>query len=570
MLKIFRSWGKSTSGVFSRRNRDDMIMGEVLVARGVITPGELESALNAQRERLLQKGVATPLGQVIVALGYASEKEIVQAVNDHYRIDVSSLSDNIRGLVRRIGDSLTEEVPAPRVPIWLQLSITMTGVMLLTVGLLSYVILERQKDKSYNHAVKLGMVSLSYFASNAKIPLLEDNILSLNTLIKNAEGVDGHLYALIVDNNGTIKAHTNASEIGKPMVRKPPLGAVSSRGEVTYFTHDGGPAGPVLNMSAPIVFKGKRLGEVQVGLSIHYIDRLFLDERSFLVACTLIICFIGLVVAVLFGRRFSKPISNLVVATQEFATGNYSYRVDSRRNDELGRLATAFNRMGNELFKQSMMRETFGKYVGSDVLELIMRNPETTWLKGRKNQATVLFADIRGFTAYTETRPPEVLVEELNNYFEIATTIILKHGGYVDKFIGDAVLAVFGVPVNYENHSERGVRAAVEMQQAFRQAGASGRNPLLSRVGISIKSGMVVAGSIGSQAKMEYTVIGDTVNVAAYINALAAGGEIVVGSSVMERHRNILEVESLVPQKIKGRSGLVDVYRVTGLRDERR
>ncbi|BCS95057.1 hypothetical protein DSLASN_06890 [Desulfoluna limicola] len=567
MLKTLRSWGKMACGVFTRRNRDDMIIGEVLITRNVVSRKELDTALDVQRDKLFQRGVAVPLGKVIVELGYATEDDIVQAVNEHYRIHVTSLSDNIRGLIRRIGDSLNEEVPAPRVPIWLQLSITMIVVMLLTVGLLSYVILERQKEKLYNHAVKLGMVSLGYFGSNAKIPLLEDNILSLNALIKNAEGVDGHLYALIVDNNEVIKAHTDSSQIGKTMVRYPPTGAVESRGEVTYFTHDGGGVGPVLNMSVPIIFKEKRLGEVHVGLSIDFIDQLFLDERSFLVISTMIICFIGLVVAVLFGRRFSKPISGLVLATQEFAKGNYSHRVDSRRNDELGRLATAFNRMGKELFKQSMMRESFGKYVGSDVLELILRNPETTWLKGRKNQATVLFADIRGFTAYTETRPPEVLVEELNQYFEIATTIILKHGGYVDKFIGDAVLAVFGVPVNYENHMERCIRAAVEMQKAFKQAGESGRNPLLGRVGISIKSGVVVAGSIGSQAKMEYTVIGDTVNVAAYINALAEGGEIVVGSSVMERHGDMLEVESLVPQKIKGRSGLVEVYRVTGLRE---
>lgn len=567
MLKTLRSWGKLISRLFSRRNRDDMIMGEVLTTRDVITPAELETALDVQRDRLFQQGVAVPLGKVIVELSYATEEEIVTAVNEHYRIHVTSLSDNIRGLIRRIGDSLTEDVPAPRVPIWLQLSVTMTVVMLLTVGLLSYVILERQKEKLYNHAVKLGMVSLGYFASNAKIPLLEDNILSLNALIQNAEGVDGHLYALIVDNNEVIKAHTDSSRIGNTMVRYPPTGPVGSRGEVTYFTHDAEGAGQVLNMSAPIVFKEKRLGEVHVGLSIDFIDQLFLDERAFLVISTMIICLIGLVVAVLFGRRFSKPISGLVTATQEFAKGNYSHRVDSRRNDELGRLATAFNRMGKELFKQTMMRESFGKYVGADVLELIMRNPETTWLKGCKNQATVLFADIRGFTAYTETRAPEVLVEELNSYFEIATSIILKHGGYVDKFIGDAVLAVFGVPVKYDNHSERCVRAAVEMQQAFRQAGESGRNPLLSRVGISIKSGVVVAGSIGSQAKMEYTVIGDTVNVAAYINALAEGGEIVVGSSVMERHRDMLEVESLVPQKVKGRSGLVEVYRVTGIRD---
>lgn len=567
MLKTLRSWGRVAKGVFFRRNSDDMIIGEVLVSRSVITRDELEAALDAQRDTLFQRGVVVPLGKVIVELNYATEVEIVHAVNEHYRIHVTSLSDNIRGLIRRIGDTLTEEVPSPRVPIWLQLSITMIVVMLLTVGLLSYVILERQKEKLYNHAVQLGMVSLGYFGNNAKIPLLEDNILSLNALIQNAEGVDGHLYALIVDNNDVIKAHTSSSELGKTMVRPVPTGPVGTRGEVTYFIYDGGSVGPVLNLSLPILFKGKRLGEVHVGLSIDFIDQLFHDERTFLVISTMIICFIGLGVAVLFGRRFSKPISSLVVATQEFAKGNYSHRVDSRRNDELGRLATAFNRMGKELFMQSTVRESFGKYVGSDVLELIMRNPETTWLKGRKNQATVLFADIRGFTAYAETRPPEVLVEELNNYFEIATTIILKHGGYVDKFIGDAVLAVFGVPVNYENHTERCLRAAVEMQQAFRQAGESGRHPLLARVGISIKSGVVVAGTLGSQAKMEYTVIGDTVNVAAYINGLAEGGEIVVGSCVMERSGGMLEVESLIPQKIKGRSGLVEVYRVTGLRD---
>ncbi|MCG8471497.1 MAG: HAMP domain-containing protein [Desulfobacterales bacterium] len=546
-----------------------MIIGEVLTTRRVITKKELKAALNIQRDRLFERGTAVPLGKVIVELGYATESDIVSAVNEHYRINATSLSDNIRGLIRRIGDSLNEEVPAPRVPIWLQLSITMTVVMLLTVSLLSYVILDRQKTKLYNHAVKLGMVSLGYFGSNARIPLLEDDILSLNTLLKNAEGVDGHLYALIVDTQGVIKAHTNARQIGKEMVRFPPSGRVETNGDVTYFTYESGIQGQVLNMSLPIAFKSKPLGEVHVGLSIDFIDQLFLDERAFLVVSTFVVCLFGIVVALLFGRRFSKPISQLVGATQEFAKGNYGYRVDSRRNDELGRLATAFNRMGKELFKQSMIRESFGKYVGSDVLELIMRNPQTTWLKGRKNMVTVLFCDIRGFTAYTETRPPEELLQELNNYFEIATSIILKHGGYVDKFIGDAVLAVFGVPVNYENHMERCVRAAVEMQQAFKLAAESRRNPLLMRVGISIMSGPVVAGSIGSQAKMEYTVIGDTVNVASYLNSLAEGGEIVVGRNIIERHGNILEVESLVPQKIKGRSGLVEVYRVTGLKKRR-
>src|SRR5262249_27227160 len=133
----------------------------------------------------------------------------------------------------------------------------------------------------------------------------------------------------------------------------------------------------------------------------------------------------------------------------------------------------------------------------------------------------VLFTDIRGFTSFSENREPEQVVEALNQYFEICTRVILDYGGYVDKFIGDAVMGVFGVPVAVENHAERAVRASLHMQRELAEAAKKSGNDVLARVGVGINTGVLVAGNLGSQVKMEYTVIGDSVNTASRLNGLA-------------------------------------------------
>ena len=125
---------------------------------------------------------------------------------------------------------------------------------------------------------------------------------------------------------------------------------------------------------------------------------------------------------------------------------------------------------------------------------------------------------------------PEEVVEQLNEYFEIATKAIIQFGGFVDKFIGDAILGVFGVPVFRQDHVERAVRAAIYLQHKLNSSGLSG-NKLLGSIGIGIDTGIIVSGNIGSQVKMEYTVIGDCVNVASRLNGLAGPGEIIISDS---------------------------------------
>ena len=544
-----------------------MTIGEVLKRKGIITEKQLQEALKVQKEKLYTLGKTVRIGQIIVELGYASEEELVKAVNIGYQISVKTLADDIKGLVKDKRGNFVEGLPPPRIPIWLQFFAATMVIIITTIFVMSFFILSQQKERLYRQTIKIGKVSLNYFSSNSSVPLLEDNILRLNTLIKDATTVEGLLYAIIVDHNQTIKAHTDINKIGKTYEKFAHMENVKKEQNVTYFNYYSKSGQHVLNLTRPVLFKGKKLGQVHVGVSIDFIEKLIHQARLTIVVITFFIILFGSVIAVWLGFHFSRPISNLVLATGEIGSGNYRHKIILARNDELGNLATAFNRMGDELWKNSLMQKSFGKYIGSEVLEMIMADPESAWLKGHRNEVTIVFTDIRGFSSYSKSKEPEEIVEGLNKYFEIATQAIQDHGGYVDKFIGDAVLGVFGVPVYHKDHVERGVRAAIDMQKKFMNKRNNG-DILLQSVGIGINSGVVVSGNIGSQDKMEYTVIGDTVNLAANLNSLANPGEIIITKSVYENLEDIITVKPLSPQHIKGKTKPVETFKLLSIKDK--
>ncbi len=540
--------------------RDDLFIGEVLKRNNIITEFQLKSALDSQRETLVQKGRAVRLGRVIVDLGFAAESEIIRTINAEYQIEVNSLADDIRELLSYKYGAYFERIPRTRIPMWIQMAVATTFIIVLTIFTLSMAVLNQQKERLHEQTVRLGMVSLNYFANNAPIPLLEDDILRLNTLIKEAAHVEGLRYALIVGPNNLIKAHTDINLIGVPFKQFAENPKTTVKNDVTYYSYSRPDGERLLDLYRDIRFKEKPLGQVHVGISLNFIEDLIQRERISIVLITLGILVVGLIIAILYGFRFSRPISHLLKATQEIARGNYQYRVPVTRNDELGTLGASFNKMGQELWKNAMTQKSFGKYVGNEVLDMILANPETQWLKGTRNEATILLGDVRGFTAFAESRAPEQVVETLNTYLEMATRVIIKYGGYIDKFIGDAVLGVFGVPVYRQDHVDRAVRAALYLQEELMKESLHG-NQLLASVGISIHTGEVVAGNVGSQSKMEYTVIGDSVNLASRLNAFAGPGEVIVSREVHNHLGHSLEVEHLGQKSIKGRSEPVDIYR---------
>ncbi|HLE18381.1 MAG TPA: adenylate/guanylate cyclase domain-containing protein, partial [Syntrophales bacterium] len=446
-------------------------LGDILLQENIISLDQLQQALK------LQLGSNLKLGQIIVSQGYAKEDEVLNAIKKNYGISVDSR--NMEELFKPQSGALWRKITGLRIPIRIKLSVAIIFIIWLTILILSFVILARQKEHLYAQTVKLGTVSLNYFTNDARMPLLDDDIVSLNTVIKEAAGVEGLLYAVIIDTEQIIKAHTDHTKIGTPMQAFDTNRKQTKEGDITFFTDTLPDGKNVLNLSRPVIFHNKNIGAVHVGISIDFIQDQIRKESIFILIMSVLIVILGIVIATILGFYFSRPISQLVLATKEIGKGNFQYKTKVARKDEFGDLAEAFNYMSQELWKKLLMKQSFGRYVSPEVLDLILSNPEESWLKGTLSEATVLFTDVRGFTAYSETREPEDIIEALNEYFGIITKHILEHGGYVDKFVGDAVMGVFCLPISQNDHAERAVRAAVAMHKELQEVAAS-KNELLS------------------------------------------------------------------------------------------
>jgi signal transduction histidine kinase len=240
-----------------------------------------------------------------------------------------------------------------RIPIRVKLSLAITFVVWLSILILSLTILARQKDQLYSRTVEMGKVSLNYFATNANIPLLNDDIVRLNRLIKDAASVKGILYAAIVDRNNRIKAHTDSNNIGNTLQLLQNMEEVRKDENFRFFDYTLPSGTQVLNLSRPITFKDKELGTVHIGLSLDFINHLIYRESVSILILSLFIVLFGIAIAFLLGISFSRPISKLVDATQEIGKGNLHHRITLKRKDEFGDLASAFNHMADELDKKA-------------------------------------------------------------------------------------------------------------------------------------------------------------------------------------------------------------------------
>jgi len=218
-----------------------------------------------------------------------------------------------------------------------------------------------------------------------------------------------------------------------------------------------------------------------------------------------------------------------------------------------------------QLAKQAVQRSALERFLSPDVVEMIAANPNTAMKLGGANQVvTVLFSDIRGFTSISEKLPPEKVVEILNEYFTRVTDVIFDNGGMLDKYLGDGVMAVFGAPISKGNDAANAVRAAIEIQRLVLQLNVDSRArqwPEL-RVGVGVNSGIVTAGNIGSPRRVDYTVVGDTVNVAARLMANAAGWQILISESTANAIGAEFSLEPLAPLSVKGKSQPLSVFSV--------
>jgi adenylate cyclase len=280
--------------------------------------------------------------------------------------------------------------------------------------------------------------------------------------------------------------------------------------------------GTWLSATAPLrASGGTPVGLVRIDVPATEVSRM---ERPIILgalASVLLAAGIAFGSAVIVARRASRPMIALTRTVEAIGGGALATRVTIDTEDEFGALGRAVNRMAEGLQERNRVKNAFARYVSHQVLDSVLATDELPQLSGQRCNVTVMFCDIRGFTRFAEQMAPEKVVEFLNEYFEAMVDVVFKHHGTLDKFIGDALMVLFGVPTSDPYQEEHAITAAIEMRDVAGRLRekwhAEGKKSFT--VGFGINSGPAIVGNIGSPQRMEYTAIGDTVNLASRLES---------------------------------------------------
>jgi adenylate cyclase len=275
---------------------------------------------------------------------------------------------------------------------------------------------------------------------------------------------------------------------------------------------------------------------------------------------------LALIAAVLLSRQVTGPLYRLRGTVEAIGRGDLNALAEPRGTVEFAQMASAINEMTSGLRIRKMIEQAFAGYLSREVLDRIVREGKLPELKGERRHVTILFADIRDFTSMAEAKRPEEVVEILSEFFARMVAVVLRHRGYIDKFIGDGMMVTFGAPEEDPQQEMHAITAALEMQKELRklcaQWKARGRGGF--RMGIGVNSGYAVVGNIGSETHMEYTAIGDAVNLASRLQSATRNvdAEILVSETTRDAAGPMFRWAPLGQIVVKGRLQPVSVYSV--------
>jgi len=379
--------------------------------------------------------------------------------------------------------------------------------------------------------------------------------------------------------------------------------AIDSRGTVQLSTDSFYPAGSQIDFFNQIKSSDtnwisfKSAGTNKVGYYKYYTEwdyyflvsvysSIFYNDSNKIFQNSLLIFIISVLVMIVtlfyFVTIIMKPLNEIVVAMNDIIKLNdLSKRVEVKYNDEIGEMGFTFNNMLEELSnahntikeyafktvlsqkKEERIKLMFQKYVPQDVVNEIVQNPDQA-LIGKNANLTVLFSDIRSFTTISESMTPEKLVESLNRYFTNMVNIIYKRKGVIDKYIGDAIMAIFGAPKHYDDDVQQAVLAGIEMMDSLEIFNAEQRRLGTKEfnIGIGINYGPVTVGNIGTSQKMDYTVIGDAVNLASRLEGLTKEYHtpIIISEGTYEAVKDYFYIREIDRVRVKGKFKPVKIY----------
>jgi len=471
--------------------------------------------------------------------------------------------------VNRISDMLPKHIP-----IAMKLSFVISLLITLGMILLGSVVITNQEKLLRSQINAHGNTIASQLAESVKEQILASDKLSLGVMTKNMANDNNILGTAVYDDKGALLATAGV----KPNENWTTQLILNNGNKKKTNTHEwvlskkSGEAEKLVSFLQPVNFLDVTAGYVLITFSRASLDLAITDSVRAVTAATIMMIFIAIVISFVMARKISQPISHLMDASRAIDQGHFHYRIQERRNDEIGNLIDNFNTMADGLLKKNQVEDAFSRFVSSNVAKQILSDLDNVEIGGEHVEGTVLFADIVGYTDISEHMTPRDTAELLNEFFSYIGEASKLYNGTIDKFMGDCAMIVFGVTENDSDHRFHAIACAVLIQKLVEQLNIDrtdkGLFPVQFRLGIN--TGEMLAGNMGCKDRMEFTVVGDAVNLASRLCTFAAPGEIVINKDLYQSNdvsERVL-VHEHMPIQLRSRKHPVLTYLVEGLTSE--
>ena len=452
----------------------------------------------------------------------------------------------LAGIKHGVIAALTRLLQSVRgVPLVYKVSLLITVLVVTCMGLLGSVIIHQQSQMFQDQLNEQGTTLVRLMAQSAREPLLAEDRLALDAIANGFSKSGSVVGTAITSLEGETISYGGEYHDGTRKSQGWVLAQLiaNSPGSMTWELPAAGTKRSKFNSFVqPVTFQNVTVGYAMVTLSQAVMEQSLKQSVHAIIGATVLIILLGIAMAFALGKRIYEPIDQLVDASRAIGNGEYEFRFKERRNDELGQLMNAFNDMAEGMLEKSQVMDALSRYVSPGVAKEILANLNEVELSGKRIDGSVIFADIVGFTQIAEDIRPEEIVSMLNKYFSLITRACELNHGMVDKYLGDGIMLVFGAPQPDENHRFHAISCALLMQRLVNHENAQreqhGLFPVKFKIGIN--SGLMLAGNMGSRERMEYTVVGDTVNLASRLCSISNSGQIVISKDLYQ-HPNVEE-----------------------------
>jgi class 3 adenylate cyclase len=438
--------------------------------------------------------------------------------------------------------------------------IVILGVAVVSLGIVTFA---RQSAILRSEMRSRAETLVHQLAGAGKEGLLTRLELPVVSAISDITKQEDIVYAMVIDLDGRVFAHSDLARKGALLTASNDLASLRADGLLFQEIKVG--RDTVQDVTMPIKIKAQnlKLGTARIGISQRALNEAIGRQQRTYLWMALGFIVVGLAGSLFISRLITKPLDTLSAGIQVVSRGDLRKLVPVSSEDEIGKVTGAFNQMILSLREKLLME----KYLSQSTVLNIKEHRDVTQLKlgGERKYVTALFSDARGFTSLSEKMSPEDVVRLMNIYLNLQTTVVHQRGGIVDKFVGDEVMAIFeghGMEIN-------AARAAVEIQSYCKvlNAAREAAGEKTVNIGIGLNSGEVVMGNMGSEEHMDYTVIGDSINVAARLCGAAQPGQVLVSRATAEQIGAQATWKDLPPVMVKGKDhpiGIVEPVAVKG------